>query len=49
MFKINGNYTYFFQKVKYIGFFDVWYKFETLKGANLLIDKDHLNLIYEKQ
>ena len=49
MFSINGNYKYFFQKVTYIRFFEGWYEFETLKGAKLLIDENHLNLIYEKK
>lgn len=49
-FNENGSYEYFRRKVKYVGvYFNHYYKFVQDFGADILIDIDHVKLIFVKQ
>jgi len=46
----NGDYEYHRKKVKYVGiYFNHYYKFVQDYGADILIDSNHRNLIFEKR
>jgi curved DNA-binding protein CbpA len=49
-FSENEDYEYFRRPVKYSGkVAGCYYKFTQDKGADILIDKDHINLIFSKK
>ena len=45
----NGNYQWWYQPIKYITRDGYFYYFERVSGCEVRIDKDHNNLIFEKQ
>ncbi len=48
-FETNGAYEYFRRKVKYEGvYFNHYYRFTQDYGAEILIDRQHINLIFQK-
>lgn len=49
IFSQNKKYQYFFRDIIYIGIYEDYYKFSIINGANLLIDYNHITLIYEKR
>ncbi len=48
-FNPRSDYEYFRRPVKYLSRDNHYYRFEMQSGCGLLIDRDHLNLIWEKQ
>jgi hypothetical protein len=48
VFKVNGNYQYFFKPCKYVKRDSQYYYFATEAGGNLLIEPKQLELIYVK-
>ena len=49
-FDAKGSYEYFRRSVKFVGvYFNHYYKFIQDYGAEILIDIDHINLIFEKR
>lgn len=45
-----GSYEYYFRAVKYVGvYYNHYYKFIQDFGADILIDIDHVRLIFEKR
>ena len=49
-FNVKGDYEYFRRKVKFVGvYFNHYYKFIQDYGAEILIDTDHINLIFQKR
>ncbi len=45
----SGSYEYFHKPVKYVGvYYNHFYKFVQDKGADILIDQNHIHLIFDK-
>ncbi len=50
LFSRHINYEYYFRPVKYVGiYYNYYYKFTQDFGADILIDLEHIRLIFEKR